>query len=55
MNYTILRYGNVYGPGQAAKGEGGVVALFMERLKKEVPCSFTAMGHKPETLCTSRM
>lgn len=37
MNYTILRYGNVYGPGQAAKGEGGVVALFMERLKKGSP------------------
>ncbi|ASR46138.1 NAD-dependent epimerase/dehydratase family protein [Paenibacillus kribbensis] len=37
MSYTILRYGNVYGPGQAPKGEGGVVALFMERLKKGSP------------------
>lgn len=32
LNYTILRYGNVYGPGQAAHGEGGVVALFIDRL-----------------------
>jgi UDP-glucose 4-epimerase len=37
MKYTILRYGNVYGPGQAAKGEGGVVALFIDRLKKGSP------------------
>ncbi|MDF2927540.1 MAG: UDP-glucose 4-epimerase [Paenibacillaceae bacterium] len=32
LPYTILRYANVYGPGQTAKGEGGVIALFMERL-----------------------
>jgi UDP-glucose 4-epimerase len=37
LPYTILRYGNVYGPGQTAKGEGGVIALFMERLKKGEP------------------
>jgi UDP-glucose 4-epimerase len=32
--YTILRYGNVYGPRQTPKGEGGVVALFMDRIQK---------------------
>ncbi len=37
MNYTILRYGNVYGPGQAAKGEGGVVALFYGSTEKREP------------------
>lgn len=33
MNYTILRYGNVYGPRQTAKGEGGVIAVFMDKIK----------------------
>jgi UDP-glucose 4-epimerase len=31
--YTILRYGNVYGPRQTSKGEGGVIAVFLEKLK----------------------
>lgn len=30
--YTILRYANVYGPRQIAKGEAGVVAIFTERI-----------------------
>lgn len=33
LPYTILRYGNVYGPRQVAKGEGGVVAIFLNKLK----------------------
>jgi UDP-glucose 4-epimerase len=33
LPYTILRYGNVYGPRQTAKGEGGVVAVFLDYLK----------------------
>lgn len=37
LPYTILRYGNVYGPGQKPKGEGGVVAVFLERLKQREP------------------
>ncbi|SEM05628.1 UDP-glucose 4-epimerase [Paenibacillus sp. cl141a] len=37
LQYTILRYGNVYGPGQTAKGEGGVVAVFGERLYQGAP------------------
>lgn len=32
--YTILRYGNVYGPRQTPKGEGGVVAVFLDCIKK---------------------
>ncbi len=28
LNYTILRYSNVYGPGQRTDGEAGVVAIF---------------------------
>ncbi|WP_042381332.1 SDR family NAD(P)-dependent oxidoreductase, partial [Geobacillus kaustophilus] len=32
IDYTILRYANVYGPRQDAKGEGGVVAIFTEKM-----------------------
>jgi len=37
LSYTILRYGNVYGPRQTAKGEGGVVAVFLDMIKKGIP------------------
>jgi len=30
LDYTILRYGNVYGPRQDPRGEAGVVAIFIE-------------------------
>ncbi|MCC3145672.1 SDR family oxidoreductase [Halanaerobium sp. Z-7514] len=32
LDYTILRYANVYGPRQDPKGEGGVVAIFVDRI-----------------------
>jgi UDP-glucose 4-epimerase len=32
LNYTVLRYANVYGPRQIPHGEAGVVAIFMDRL-----------------------
>lgn len=32
LNFSILRYGNVYGPRQAPHGEAGVVAIFIEKL-----------------------
>ncbi len=32
LEYTILRYANVYGPRQGLRGEGGVVAAFCGRL-----------------------
>ncbi len=34
LPYTILRYANVYGPRQVAKGEGGVIAIFASKLKE---------------------
>ncbi|MFC3800635.1 NAD-dependent epimerase/dehydratase family protein [Cohnella sp. GCM10012308] len=37
LDYTILRYGNVYGPRQTPKGEGGVVAVFLDRLRQAIP------------------
>ena len=32
MNYTVLRYANVYGPRQDPHGEAGVVAIFSQQL-----------------------
>ncbi len=31
LNYTILRYGNVYGPRQDPNGEAGVIAIFAKQ------------------------
>ncbi|GAA0380179.1 NAD-dependent epimerase/dehydratase family protein [Bacillus horti] len=32
MEYSILRYANVYGPRQGSKGEGGVVSIFLKNM-----------------------
>ena len=41
MNYSILRYGNVYGPRQSPYGEAGVVAIFIDALLRgESPMIF---------------
>src|SRR4030067_654229 len=38
LDYTILRYANVYGPRQDPHGEAGVVAIFIQKmLNKEQP------------------
>ncbi len=38
LNYSILRYANIYGPRQNSAGEAGVVAIFTNKLlKKEQP------------------
>ncbi|MCY6356046.1 NAD-dependent epimerase/dehydratase family protein [Clostridium sp. ZS2-4] len=38
IKFTILRYANVYGIRQAFKGEGGVIAIFLNKIiKKETP------------------
>lgn len=46
LSYTILRYGNVYGPRQTAKGEGGVIAVFLEKIKKGIPLSIHGDGEQ---------
>lgn len=41
IDYTVLRYSNVYGPRQLPHGEAGVVAIFIKRLMKgEIPTIF---------------
>jgi UDP-glucose 4-epimerase len=37
LSYTILRYANVYGPRQTAIGEGGVIAVFLNRMQHGLP------------------
>ena len=39
LDYTVLRYANVYGPRQIPHGEAGVVAIFMDRLLSNQPCT----------------
>lgn len=46
LKYTILRFGNVYGPGQTAKGEGGVVAVFGNRLRQGIPLQIYGDGQQ---------
>ena len=45
LDYTILRYANIYGPRQIPHGEAGVVAIFMDNLMKG-KCS--TLYHFPE-------
>jgi UDP-glucose 4-epimerase len=42
LDYTILRYANVYGPRQSPHGEAGVVAIFASRLLRGEPISVFA-------------
>ncbi|MBB6669399.1 NAD-dependent epimerase/dehydratase family protein [Cohnella nanjingensis] len=44
--YTILRFSNVYGPGQTAKGEGGVVAVFCDRIQADRPITVHGDGEQ---------
>lgn len=45
LDYTILRYANVYGPRQIPHGEAGVVAIFAEMLMSG---KHPVMNHFPE-------
>ena len=45
LDYTVLRYANIYGPRQIPHGEAGVVAIFMENLFKGKQ---STLNHFPE-------
>lgn len=32
LKFTVLRYSNIYGPRQSIKGEGGVIAIFIDNI-----------------------
>jgi UDP-glucose 4-epimerase len=44
LQYVALRFANVYGPRQNAKGEAGVVAIFCERLLTGKPAIINGTG-----------
>lgn len=48
LNYTVLRYANVFGPRQVSHGEAGVVSIFIEKyLNNETPYLF-AYSENPD-------
>lgn len=48
IDYTVLRYANVYGPRQIPHGEAGVVAIFMDRLISGMPCTVYHFDDEPK-------
>ncbi|ARU61404.1 UDP-glucose 4-epimerase [Tumebacillus avium] len=44
VNYTILRYANIYGPRQGRFGEGGVISIFLEQMVKGQPVNIEGDG-----------
>ena len=46
FTFAILRYANVYGPRQRAKGEGGVVAIYTENMRKGSECLIFGDGEQ---------
>jgi UDP-glucose 4-epimerase len=44
LKTVALRYGNVYGPRQNAKGEAGVIAIFADRLLRGEPVTINGDG-----------
>lgn len=46
LDYTILRYGNVYGPRQDPAGEAGVVAIFTGQMLKNKPVTIFGDGEQ---------
>ena len=45
IDYTILRYANIYGPRQIPNGESGVVAIFTKNLLSEKPSTIYHFGN----------
>lgn len=46
LDYTVLRYANVYGPRQDPDGEGGVVAIFSSRMLHNEPTIIFGTGEQ---------
>ncbi len=46
LDYTIFRYGNVFGVRQDPYGEAGVVAIFAQRLQRQEPTYIFGKGDK---------
>lgn len=48
LNYTVLRYANVFGPRQVSHGEAGVVSIFIEKFLAEVQPNFYSFDEEPD-------
>jgi UDP-glucose 4-epimerase len=46
LDYSILRYGNVYGPRQGPHGEAGVIAIFAQRMVEGGTCVIYGTGEQ---------
>ena len=46
MDYTILRYANIYGPRQGIREEGAVVAVFATRMAADQPVTIDGTGQQ---------
>ena len=46
LNYVICRFSNVYGPRQSADGEAGVVAIFTNKMSKNLPIQIHGDGEQ---------
>jgi UDP-glucose 4-epimerase len=51
LRFTVLRYGNVYGPRQDPHGEAGVVAIFLQRLLRGEPIQVNARAAEGDDGC----
>ena len=45
IDYTALRYSNVYGPRQNTQGEAGVIALFISKMLQNQQCYINGDGN----------
>nr|MDK2851542.1 UDP-glucose 4-epimerase [Candidatus Cloacimonadota bacterium] len=48
LDYTVLRYANVYGPRQVSHGEAGVVSIFVEKLLKDQTPTLNCYPDEPD-------
>lgn len=44
LDYIIFRYANVYGPRQDAFGEAGVISIYIDRMKEQLPIEIHGDG-----------
>ena len=44
LDYTVLRYANIYGPRQGIREEGAVVAVFATRMARDQPVTIDGTG-----------
>jgi UDP-glucose 4-epimerase len=51
LQYTVLRYANVYGPRQDPHGEAGVVSIFLRRLLRGEPIQINARAQEGDDGC----